>query len=521
MLDVSTGRYQQLLERLPKGGRERLVSSLGRTQAGTSIDLRSPLFAKDRSRDSIAEEMVAKVGFTEFERLTEIEKHELDKWGPFSKVPPFPERRESLKEYWSQGGDPDLDSLSKAEERVKSLIRAGSLRPTALSTARDRLPSNTSLGAPWFTSDRKYVGDYYQRAAQAKDPEDCYPCFILQRGTPMSRTETKVRNVWAIDHMEPILGGTVMYPIMESLRLLPGFSAWVHPNNVDKEATRILQKAGGRRILSSDYEHFDASVPRFLLDSADRIFKYWFVASVHGRIDLLGEIFATVPIIVPYEIWSDRNGGIPSGSIFTSVKGTIVNLLAGLYYGYRSGTEVLDFMCLGDDSVFLYDDDSVIDNVSELASELGLTMNQDKQYVDTESLHYLQRWHSSKYVINGICKGVHSPYRTMNGMLSYEYWREFGGNRKRFFDTTRWITQSEGCVNHPFFEERWVPFWYSGDSNLTSGVDPYTSMQLAGGPSQVREDLKIASYPFNQRDPDKLGEFETVRVVRILQRSAS
>jgi hypothetical protein len=444
----------------------------------------------------------------------------MEKIGPMSLIKPWSERKESLLQYWKQSCDPDSHALIQAMDSVKSILSKRSLRAASFSTAFKMMPSDTSLGAPWFSRDRKFVGDYYERATQMQYPDDLYPCYILVRGQSAGRTETKNRNVWAFDHSETILGATILYPLLNALKQHEGFAAWVGAWAVDAEATRLLSKAQGRRILSSDYSGFDASVSRLLLDAADDIMKYWFEDSVGGRIDLLGEIFATVPIIVPGEILDGRNGGVPSGSVLTNMKDTLVNLLAGFYYAFRSGTKVEDFMVLGDDSVFLYADD-IIDRVPELANELGLDANPDKQFVSDKSLHYLQRWHSLDYMPDGIAKGVHSPYRSISGMLHYERWRKYDENTKKHFDSTRWIMQSENCNNHPFFETRWVPFWYDGDSNLKSGIDPMTAMRLAGGSDKIRSVLNIASFPFNQKDPDRLNEFDTVRVIRELQRGVS
>jgi hypothetical protein len=485
--------------------------------SGRNTDFRTPLYSGE-GREEIVKRLEEAVGYTEFEELTEIDKHEKDKIGPYSIQLPSDERLENLDKYWHQEWNPDEASLDSAVNHVLSLLPIGSLRPAKLSEAYSQMPTDTSLGLPWVTRDRKYANDYLRRAESFRSSDDVFPAIWYWRGQPRGMHETpKQRDVWGMDHLDTIIGATILYPLLSALRERPGFAAWLGNSYVDEESTRLIRKANGRSIISSDYSGFDTSVSRSLQLKVDEVWCKWFVEPASSLILSLGEICATVPIVVPYKVLSGRNGGIASGHILTNMKDTMANLIAGWYAAIRLGTELEDYMVLGDDSVFLFRDEVDASSLSTVMKDLGLDMNPDKQFISETSIHYLQRWHSSLYEVNGVFPGVHSPYRSCSGWTGYERFRP-PAQWSKYMDTARWIMQTENCCNHPFFPKI-VKFIYDGDKVLQSGMDPTIVFKRAGGSEAVRQVLNIASFPFNVKDPDKVDIFRTTLEIRKIQDS--
>jgi len=514
---MSNERYgnglHQLMDRLPVEGSERLERILDRMFEGYSHDLRTP-FYNGESREEIIGRCREAIGYTEFEELTGIDEHEESKIGPYSIMLPSDERLNSLREYWNQRWAPDEAAFNRAFKSVCSILPQGSLRPCVFSVAYNLMPKDTSLGLPYLTSDRSFAELYFDRAISMSSPEELYPCVWFWRGQPKGLKETpKQRDVWGFDHAETILGATILYPTLDALKQRHGFSAWLGSPFVDVEATRLLKRASGRRIISMDFSGFDSSLSRALLDFVDLVLCDWFVEAVHDRIKLLGVISASVPIVVPYDVLDGRNGGMPSGSVLTNLRDTIANLLAGFYCAYRNATTLNDFLVLGDDGVYLFEDDLDPKVVSDSMSELGLESNPEKQFISTRSIHYLQRWHSLDYVRDGLCVGVHSPYRTLSGMMGYE---RFKNGWNKYMDTSRWIMQVENCSWDPRFPN-FVKFLVDGDKILKSGVDPRTVFKRAGGSEVIRSVLDIASFPFNVKNPDRVNEFKTTELIREIQ----
>jgi hypothetical protein len=476
-------------------------------------DLRTP-FYNGLSREEIIQLAEKEVGYTEYEELTEIDEHEKSKIGPYSIMLPARERFDNLKKYWTQSWNPEESALSNAFKYVCSLMPARSLRPQGFSEAFSLMPKDTSLGLPWLSRDRVYAHLYFERAQACRTVEDIFPAVWFWRGQPKGLTEIpKQRDVWGFDHAETVLGATILYPTLAAMKLRSGFAAWLGDAYVDKEATDLLRIAKGRLVVSLDYSSFDSSLHRSLLDLVDEVLKYWFVDSIHDRITLLGEISATVPIVVPYDVWRGRNGGMPSGSVLTNLRDTIANLLAGAYCAYRNGTVIEKFMVLGDDSVYLFQQELDPAAIAKTMLELGLECNPDKQFVSRRSLHYLQKWHSLDYSVEGVNVGVHSPYRTLSGMCGYERFKQ---GWSKWMDTARWIMQVENCAWDPRFQQ-FVRFLISGDVVLRDGTDPTTVFARAGGSDKIRSVLDIASFPFNVKNPDLVDEFKTTRMIRVLQ----
>jgi hypothetical protein len=495
---------------IPGSCLDRLESTLERTDKGFDVDLRTPLFAREVKREEIVEAMVQEVGFTDFEELTDVDHTEMEKIGPFSLFAPYSKRRVNLQKYWSQSFNPDEEALARAVSNVRSLVPLLSLRVASFNSAFAMMPKDTSLGFPWLTSDRQYVEEYLERAQHIMSPDDIYPCMLYTRGQASGPHETKTRDVWGFDHAETILGATVLYPTLNALRARRGFSAWLGDVYVDEALTSLLNQAQGRSVISMDYSGFDSSLSKGLLDVVDDILSSWFQEPGSSRIFLLGMISNTVPIVVPWEVLSGRNGGMPSGSVLTNLRDTIVNLVAGEYVGVRCNSSLANFEVLGDDSVFVFHNDMDIGNLETITRELGLETNPTKQFISRTGCHYLQRWHSLDYQVDGVSRGCRSPYRAISGMLSYER-RRSGWNK--YLDSARWIMQSENVKNDPRFE-RFVKWWSSGDGVLSSGIDPSEIFKRAGGAEVIRSTLNIASFPFNVQNPERVNEFETTRILR-------
>jgi hypothetical protein len=517
---VYDDEFQRFMGQLPDEGAERLERFLDRVHAGDSSDYRTPLYNRE-SREGLLRRFEEVVGFTDFERYTDIDKTEMDKVGPYSIMLPSDERLPNLNRYWKQSWNPDEGALTQALSKVKSLVPSRSLRPASFDTAFGLMPKDTNLGLPWFTRDRGKAESYLERAISAQQPSDWYPCVWFWRGQPKGMTEIpKQRDVWGYDHLDTIVCSTLLRPLLEVLRRHPYFPAWTGDAWVDEGSTRILNKSQGRQIISGDYSDFDSSLARPMLDLADEVLCDWFVESVHARILLLGEVNATIPIVVPYRLLKGRNGAMTSGTGLTNAKDSIVNLLAIHYAAERLGVVVEDCMVLGDDFVVLYDREVSPEALEQVMLEIGLSMNADKQYIDTKSIHFLQRWHSLDYLIDGVARGCHSPYRTFSGLVGYERmrWNRKGDPVKwnKYMDSARWIMQAEVCHNDPRHRNL-CEFILHGDEILLSGMDPVTVFRRAGGSDAIRSLLNIASFPFNVKNPELVREFETTRVIRELQ----
>jgi hypothetical protein len=505
---------QQLMERLPTDGRLRLERSLSRTETGFDTDLRSPLY-KAIPREEIISALVNVLGVTKIDVIDKQDEIEREKVGSFSIMLPYSERKDDVYKYYHQDFHPDKYVFDEAIRRVKSRYPEHSMRAADFDTAYALMPKDTSLGLPHLTRNRRLADEYLRRATQVSVPSDIYPCVLYWRGQARGLKELpKQRVVWGFDHAETILGARILHPLIARLRMITGFSAWSGDVFVDNAITHLLRYAAGRPIVSMDYSGFDSSLSRALLDAVDGIISYWFEPSVTDLISLLGEISATVDLVTPEGLITERNGGMPSGSVLTNIRDTLVSWIAGTYTALRHRTAVLGEY-LGDDSVLLFEKEIKPDLVCDTVLELGLISNPDKLHVDNRSVHYLQRIHTLDYMPGGVCRGVRSPYRALSGMMSYE---RFRNDWNAYMDSARWIMQAENVKWHPKFPD-FVKFMRDGDEILRKGVPVHEIFRRAGGAEKIRSVLNIASFPFNIQDPDKANIFETTRILSELNQA--
>jgi hypothetical protein len=510
----------ELTSRLNEGGYSldrtavaSLERNLKRSEVGSRSDLRTPFF-KGEERESIIERCKERVGFTDFAELTAIDEKEISKIGPYSIMLPWSERRDSVTEFEHQDFRGDETILDRIVGNVSKLFPPSAFRPMDLSTAFEAMPHGTMLGLPTMSSDESRGVEYLQRALTLVSANEIYPCVAGWRGQPKGLHEVpKQRLVWMFDHTETILGLSILYPVLNRLRVLPGFSAWSDDLSVDEEVTKLLvdAKRSGLTIISADYSNFDASVPYILIDCVFDLLRYWFADGAKSRLDILEECFSTVPLITPDGIFKNRKGGVPSGSALTNLVDTLVNLIGGYYVAAVLGIRLQKFEVLGDDSIFVFNPTPDVKELSEAFKQLGLDSNPEKQFISNQSCHFLQRWHSLEYQLNGISRGVRSPYRALNGMMSLE--RGIKSKEIRYLISSRLIMQAENTRWDPRFKD-FVKLMKEGDMIMRSGTDPVEIFRRAGGSEVIRSALSIASYPFNQQDPDAIEMFATTSVLR-------
>jgi hypothetical protein len=488
---------------------------LERADVGYDRDERTPLW-ESRDRCAILDELDSAIGVAPYPLLAELDDKERELVGPLSIRAPYADREDDVKAYFTQSFDADVPSFERALRRVNLLIPNHSVRPLSWDNAYDHIPHNKWWGLPWATSDPSVGPWYLENAPSIVSPEQVYPSVIGWRGQAHGPTKGKDRVVWMACKLSTIIEATLMYPLLSSLRTCMGFSAWGTPDDVDVAITKLMETATSRQLtmMSGDYSGFDASVSRHLIDAVfDALMGQWLVPEMSSRLELCKEIFATGGICVPYKVLDGRNGGVPSGSVFTNLVDSLINLVAGYYTAERYGVELLRYEVMGDDSVFVFNPSITSEELSNAVGELGLKMNPEKQYVHDDAVHYLQRLYVLEHKSNGIYRGMHNPYRSMSGLTGIEY---FHTDWDEYLVSARAIMQVENVKHDPRFPE-FVEFVYDGDQLLRSGMDPAEIIRRAGGAERIRDSLDKQSFPYNVYDPDAVETFTSTDVIRSLQ----
>lgn len=491
----------------------RLEGILSRSIRGSSQDLRSPLY-KAAPRREIIDAMTEMIGPFGNAEMDAIDDKELKKIGTFSVRLPFEEIRDTLYAYFDNPnplGDPK--SFRMARERLMSLVPYRSLRSAPLTHAFGKMPKGTNLGCPLFSNEPEDAYVYLERARTIKSASEIYPFVLFWRGQANGTPIPKQRHVCGGDHVDTILWESLLIPLLETLRRMPGFAAWNDISYIDETMTELLQFADRLNtvVISGDFKNFDTTLSSHIINTCFDCCESWFQKNDSRIINILREEFLTTGVICPDGVLSDRNGAVMSGSGGTNIIDSLANLFAAEYVSARTGVDLRRCEVMGDDSVSVYELD-LSQDLEEIMAEIGLVASSDKQFISARSCHYLQRWHSLDYTIDGVSHGVRSPYRFLSGAMSYETLR---GGWNKFMDSTRWVMQLEQCRWDKRFKSL-VAFVKEGDSVLRSGMDPVDVFKAAGGPSQIRKVMRIESFPFNVKEPEGVAAFATTSVLRAL-----
>lgn len=219
----------------------------------------------------------------------------------------------------------------------------------------DEVPwiSDTNFGAPLFknSQDIEDAQDIAIRGARAIRRGKAFgPFTILPRG----KSEQEVRIVNGEGKAEFIVGASYFYPYFNALKeeAKCSYAGLYKRQNVSARINAM--KWNCRFILEMDYSKFDATIPSMLIRIAFGIIKDNIeMDKKEGALfDRYVNHFCTNGFLMPDGfIYYGRKGGVPSGSVFTSLIDSIVNAILIEYLSIQLRVPVVDYLVLGDDSV--------------------------------------------------------------------------------------------------------------------------------------------------------------------------
>jgi len=223
--------------------------------------------------------------------------------------------------------------------------------------------------------------------------------------------------------------------------------------------------------------------------------------------------------MTPEGVYTGRDGGIPSGTGFTSLIGTLVHAWLFFYTEeylrlYHNGSKQ-DVSHLGsfhgDDGVWVLPGLNPV-KVSDILAPLNIKINPDKSLFNARNIQFLQRLHSLDYLVGGNAVGVRSIVRTFSGMVFPERFNDWPSE----MHSVRWIAQLENCKYHPHFKN-FVRFISVHDKlglglNYPGGIEGL--FKSCGGTKSVVDRLELISYlPTQFYRGQSLSSLATVRLL--------
>nr|UFE16632.1 RNA-dependent RNA polymerase [Brassica campestris chinensis cryptic virus 1] len=199
--------------------------------------------------------------------------------------------------------------------------------------------------------------------------------------------KTKVRGVWGRAFHYILLEGTSARPLIEAIQEGQSFIMIGSDPIVNVPYVLTETKALCKWLMSLDWSSFDATVNRFEINAAFDLMKEHLVFpdfDTEMAYELCRQIFTHKKVAAPDGkiYWSHK--GIPSGSYFTSLVGSIVNKLRVEYLWHlKFGRSPKVTFTLGDDSLIGDDHYYPPDELADKAYNLGWLVNPDKTEYST------------------------------------------------------------------------------------------------------------------------------------------
>lgn len=174
--------------------------------------------------------------------------------------------------------------------------------------------------------------------------------------------------------------------LTRTLMVMPESNIWIGRNFTYQNCLNLRKTfTKWKYCVSIDYKNFDQSCTKRFIRIASAIMRqcysddpkndYFF----HNLCESVVTKFYALPPGLVYRL----SKGIPSGHAFTSLFGSLVNVIAFVFslwltYGdCEDFYDLLDIICSGDDGLIFFNDIQVIKNVQANLKKLGFTIKED------------------------------------------------------------------------------------------------------------------------------------------------
>jgi len=310
---------------------------------------------------------------------------------------------DALKEYDGpsvyQFADADRAALRRAVSKVESYYKDfyGTLRALPLDEELwDVVKKETSSGLPSLMPKRLVFDDEISRAEQIlererlqrlgqtvaasklKGPEPAVAYYRTQASIKEGVPKKKVRMVWGYPLAMILHEACYARPVIDlMLTAVTPVSLGYRKSEL---GAKVASTAWWPVAGTFDWSKWDANVPTQLVTEAFRIVKKLFREVNEDAWNLITRYFSTCGILMPDGLtYTRRRKGIPSGSFFTSIIGSIANMIAIHFLAYSLGLDVIGIDVLGDDSRVGLTGDIDIGKMTSLAKRhFGMKLNLEK-----------------------------------------------------------------------------------------------------------------------------------------------
>jgi hypothetical protein len=275
---------------------------------------------------------------------------------------------------------------------MSGLVGHDCLVPADSRTALESLPGSSSAGYPYLAPRGKVFDDVIRdvkslRKAIYKDKAKVFPCMGASRRSIQEIPYNKPRLVWAYPGAVSAIEAKFTSVLEDWIGDFKQHGKHIQWMDNFKWFEKLFNPHPNTMYVSLDFKGFDASVPAFIVRDAFHLLRQLFelTEKEQKEWDFVVDYFIHTPLMLYGDVYQ-KHRGIPSGSCFTSIIGTLVNMLVCHYLCDVHGYEIVleGSYWLGDDSRFrVYDFRTgnvriVGNNLVTTASTIGMEIHPDK-----------------------------------------------------------------------------------------------------------------------------------------------
>jgi hypothetical protein len=343
-------------------------------------------------------------------------------------------------------------NYQKSLEWLKQQFAGTKLRPlsyNSIDDVRRALPkSNTHSGSYWLMSGKKKKGENLEEAYStfSQDVKEAkangtfgYPILLGNRTQASGEFDDDGNETGTCKHKTRVVSMVDLSLIMAELRFSKPFqdrfinkSLYAGGKDENLISRFILDwRAHFPKYMSIDYSSFDQTISSWLIEDAFSVIKSCFVMDYEDSalFDVIVHDFIHKDFIINEGvIHSDK--GVPSGSMFTQIIDTLVNILVVNTYFMSIGFPKHEMMAMGDDNIIFCGNDVDLVHLSTYISKnFGLMVKiDDKSNEGSTKSHpkflsrywtYAGRWRHPKQLISRLA--FPERFRDYSGVTKPEH----------------------------------------------------------------------------------------------------
>lgn len=263
------------------------------------------------------------------------------------------------------------------------------LEPLTPDQVYDRMEMTSSSGLPFC---EKKLISRQQTLSQARGiitgMNKPFPCLAFHRVQP-GDAGPKQRLVWGYPAAMTVVEGIYAARLIKRFSGVDSFCLGYGLRTIGSKVLKLQQHD---ETVGLDYSKFDSTLHPNLIRAAFRILK------THYRKNddlwrIIIDYFIGTPIVMPDGYVYTKRRGIPSGSYFTNLIGSLCNLILIQYASLRRDDSPVRFsriLVMGDDSLIAIDDIN-LDDWARFNYECGMNISKEKssRFKFRQPVHFL------------------------------------------------------------------------------------------------------------------------------------